>query len=549
MASKTTSCSSLRAQLLTCLAGLLLGSAAAGDAPAVPPAAAWRTWESARAEIHKQRITALQRLYYLTPEVELLIAREERARHDALTNLAASNAPAQPQGIRLEAYFSENDNSAQPFWRYLPHAPTSASPPPLLVYLHGYDPFVSLATAQCFPHLMTNLAERVGALIAAPFGRGNTDYQNIGEQDVLRVIDEMQLRYRADTNRVVLVGNSMGGLGAWCIGARWAERFNALLIVSGRGDFYVWHQLQPGELPGWQRELIDTQFATCYLDRLRHTPIMALHGRHDDIVSYQQGSYLPLRLQHLGARHMRLVTFNELGHDILLNAWHYQPLQQFLETHLTTVNPKPPPRQYARPGMSGSRLQDALLEPFIFVAGGSENSPATPAPAIERAREWQRFAFAVPRLALETRLTPATAAHYHLFIFAEPETSQLVSNVLHNSGVTWTATHFTLAGRTLPRRDHGLWFAGRNPFNKERTAVVQCGLPWGEGLADNHRYDRLPDVIVYSRELDRWGLNVALAAGFIEPDETIRWSDPPFTEAIRRPPDPPLWSDLYDTDE
>ena len=171
------------------------------------------------------------------------------------------------------------------------------------------------------------MANRTGALIAAPFGRGNTDYQHIGEQDVLRVIDEMRLRYHADPQRVVLCGNSMGGLGVWNIGARWADRFNALMPICGRGDFYVWHELTRAEIPGWHRELVDTQFATLYLRRLLNTPVFATHGRYDDIVTYEQGAFPVQKLRRLGSTSARLLTFTDGGHDIFAPTWYYPPWQ------------------------------------------------------------------------------------------------------------------------------------------------------------------------------------------------------------------------------
>ena len=145
---------------------------------------------------------------------------------------------------------------------------------------------------------------------------------------------------------------------------------------------------------------------------------------------------------------------------------------------------------------------------------------------------------------MESNLDPRQATAHNLFVFGEPEDSMLVKTILDEGGVTCTRDAFVMGGRRLPRAGNGLWFAGRNPFNRQRAAVVQTGIPWGERLADNHRYDRIPDVIVYTAEADRWGSNVALAAGFIGPDAKIRWADPPFTEAIRRPPDPPPWTDI-----
>ena len=148
-------------------------------------------------------------------------------------------------------------------------------------------------------------------------------------------------------------------------------------------------------------------------------------------------------------------------------------------------------------------------------------------------------------MAIETELEPALAARHNLFVFGEPETSPLAAWILRDGQVRVAPDRFLIAGRELPRQEHGLWFTGRNPFNTNRTAVVQAGLAWGTWTSDNHRYDRIPDVIVYTNAADRWGYNVAVAAGFTGPDGRVRWSDPPFTEAIRRPPDPPPWPE-YD---
>ena len=527
---------------LACLAGFWLflnGS----PVRAAPASTDWRDWEAAKIRLHVERAAALRRLYDEGPALSAAVEAEQNEVRQSLERLAGMVLPPRLDGLRIEAYLSEIDDSPQPFWRYVPRSAAATSSAPLLVFLHGYNPYVTLANAPCFPLVMTNLAERTGALIAAPFGRGNTDYQHIGEQDVLRVIDEMRLRFGADTNRVVLSGLSMGGLGVWCLGARWADRFNALLPLCGRGDFYVWHGLRPGDLPGWQRELVDTQFATRYLDRLLHTPVLGTHGRYDDLVSWEQGRFPPAELVRLGATNTRFITFSHAGHDVFGASWFHPLVQQFLETNLRRTNPKPPPRPRMRPGATGSRLQDAFLAPFLMVGGDDGGTGSGWTNLLARAQEWQRFAFARPAATLEADLDLAQAARRNLFVFGEPETSRLARRILEAGGVTVAPDQFQLAGRVLPRRGHGLWFTGRNPFNPRLTAVVQCGIPWGERLPDNHRYDRIPDVIAYTADTDRWGCNVAFAAGFITAEGRVRWSDPPFTEAIRRPPDPPTWPD------
>ncbi|MDD5705214.1 MAG: prolyl oligopeptidase family serine peptidase [Kiritimatiellae bacterium] len=494
----------------------------------------WREWEAAKIRLHAERMRVLARGNCPAVTREAAIESERQQLREALGRLTADSAAPAARGVRLEAYVSPNDDSPQPFWRYLPvsQLPTN---PPLLIFLHGYAEDWDLASAPGIPDFITNVAEEAGACIAAPFGRGNTDYQHLGEQDVLRVLDEMVARFGADRERVVLAGVSMGGLGVWCIGARWADRFNMLLPICGRGDFYVWHRLTERDLPPWQRELVDTQFATRYLDRLRRTSIMATHGRFDDIVTFEQGAYPPAALRRLGATRTTLIEFTRAGHDVFGISWEHELVRQRLLEGLTTAFTKPRPRASAVPGASGSRVQDAFLTPFLFV-GGDDGGAGDGAALLEaRSDEWQRYGHARPRQTLERELDLKQAASCNLFVFGEPEWSLLTRAILERGGVAWDAESFTIAGRRLPRAGHGLWFTGRNPFNTNLAGVVQCGLPWGAGQSDNHRYDRIPDVIVYGPDTDRFGYNLAAAAGFVDSDGSVRWCDPPITDAIRRP--------------
>jgi poly(3-hydroxybutyrate) depolymerase len=498
----------------------------------------WRAWEAARVRLHVARIELLERVHR-TPWRDLTAesARENAAITDALRALSGSAAPTPPAGVRMEAYVSPVDDSAQPFVRYLPPGWTPAKAAPLLVYLHGYSPDYDRFNLPGFPESLIPVADRTGACIVAPFGRGNTDYQGIGEQDVFRAMDEMQARYGTDPSRVVLVGYSMGGLGAWCIAARHPHRFNAVMVLAGRGDFYVWHKLKPEELPPWQRRLVDTQFASAWAHQLKATPILAIHGRDDSLVSFEQGQAIFDRV----AAHNPNARFLDqpLGDhgtpaEILTNAVG----TAWLERNLTVTNARTVVSS-PRIGETGSRLQNALQQPFIMV-GGTDNAMDLEAQRLLNARadEWLRFAHGQPRAVLEPLLSAPQAKYLNLFVFGEPESSPLIRCIFQTGGVSWTPETFRIGRRVFPRAGHGLWFTATNPFNTNRTAVVQCGIPWGATLAFNHRYDRIPDVMVYTAEADFYGANLAVAAGFVRADGAITWSEPATTPAIK--PKPPL---------
>lgn len=500
-------------------------------------AEAWRQWEGAAVRLRTARIALLERDYRSDPGMPALLAHEQRELRTALRFLTLNQPPPLLGGMELEGYISVNDDSVQPFARYLPRSYNPTNAAPLLVFLHGYNPATDFITDPIIPRLLTRLADATGACVAAPFGRSNTDYQGLGEQDVMRVIDEMATRYGIDRQRVVLVGYSMGGLGAWCIAARHPDRFNGLLVLSGRGDFYVWHHLAPQELPPWQRRLVDVQFATAWLPSITNLAVVAAHGQLDDLVPYEQGRASFACLQRSDP-HAVFLSFAHDGHGVFEDAICHPSTLAWFRDVLAHTHPKDRPTGL-RVGETGSRIQNALLHPFAFV-GGSAPDPAKAARDLEaRADEWRRFAKGDPRTMLETGLETNLAVVCHLFVFGEPESSPLVRRVLQDGGVRVTPSSFRFAGRTLPRAGHGLWFTGRNPFNPQRLAIIHCGLDWGLNLSDNHRYDRIPDVICYGDQADRWGINLAVAAGYLDDAGRMQWLDPPVTPAILPLPTPP----------
>ena len=82
-------------------------------------------------------------------------------------------------------------------------------------------------------------------IVASPFGRGNAFYEDMGEQDVLQVLREVQRLYSIDPDRIYLTGGSMGGWGAWNIGLRCPDMFAALAPVMGPTEFAFWAGPEP----------------------------------------------------------------------------------------------------------------------------------------------------------------------------------------------------------------------------------------------------------------------------------------------------------------
>lgn len=500
--------------LLIMIAGISLGGS-------------WKDAARAKIALHAERLSILSEKFR---DIENYYAVKawETSQMNGVAKSLANGVPygwTTDSGPRLEAYFSQIDGSAQPFWTYVPLK--KVEKPGLLIFLHGYSPSMNMLLAPKFPLNYTEIAEQTGAYVVAPFGRANTDYQHIGEADVLHVIDEMSERYGIDRQKVVLSGVSMGGLGAWCVGARHADLFNAIVVVCGRGDFYVWHEVKPDDVPAWQRKIIDVQFATKYISNLTNTVITAAHGMLDDVVTYKQGAYPPSLLRNLGSDKVNFISFPEEGHDVFSAAFTDASLTNTLIQGVTRVLSHHTPCG-VRPrfiGDAGSRAMNAFLGPFILISGGSYSECYSASAFRDRIAEWERFGQWAPRAKEETALTMADVQSGSIFVFGEPEESPLVRILLNRAGVRYTHENFTYSKKKFVRERHGFIFTLPNPFNPKFTAVVQCGIPWCAGQTDNHRFDRIPDMICYTEENDEYGYPVAEAAGFLNDDGKFEWAE------------------------
>lgn len=437
-----------------------------------------------------------------------LAGRELQNAEQALARILSPAPLPVITGFREEGYYCDNDDSFQPFLRYIPDSYKPGQKQPLMIFLHGYSPALNLVNWQGIPQCLIDLADREGWLVANPFGRSNTDYQGIGEQDVLRVVDEMARRYSVDEDRVILTGFSMGGTGVWCVGARHPDRFAGLLTMAGRGDYYFWHGLRREEVPEYKRRLIDVEFAGPQAHRLASSAILSAHGALDTIVPVEEARYMAKAVKKVNPD-MIYLEFPEGGHggfDEVFSS----------SLGLTWLKNCRRPEQPIAPVQDPVSVKTAFLSPFIYVFSGNPGDSEHRERFEQAVTDWFRFAKAPPRMTVERSITTNQLASFNLFLFGEPENSRLIREVLAQSPVKVTARAFVVGRKTFPRQGNGLYLVRPNPWNPRKLAVVQCGERWGAGIYENHKYDFLPAYIVYNSGFDDDGSNTALIAGFFD---------------------------------
>ena len=212
------------------------------------------------------------------------------------------------------AYIAPADGSAQPFWIYLPKNYSPQKPAPLVVFLHGYDPDISKAVPWLPGAETVGLFTDRGFILAVPYGRRNTDFLGVGEDDVLEVTRRAQSLYNVDANRTYLLGVSMGGYGVYAVGLHHPDVFAGLATMAARSDTWLWLKLDKRDIAPWKLPLYQADDPRSLAANAMHLPIFMQHGALDRTVPVQHSRLLANDLRALGAP-FRLREIADSGHS------------------------------------------------------------------------------------------------------------------------------------------------------------------------------------------------------------------------------------------
>lgn len=131
---------------------------------------------------------------------------------------------------------------------------------------------------------------------------------------LLSLLNDVMRRHAVDRKRVYLTGLSMGGFGAWLLGALAPERFAAIAPICGGWPWW-----------GGTRGRIAV---------LKDTPVWAFHGAKDPRVSLQESQTLVDELTKAGGN-VRFTIYPEAEHDSWTETYNNPELYAwFLEQHL-----------------------------------------------------------------------------------------------------------------------------------------------------------------------------------------------------------------------
>lgn len=145
----------------------------------------------------------------------------------------------------------------------------------------------------------------------------------------LKALEQTQLEFATDPNRVYLTGLSRGGAGAYYLAYRDPGRFAALLVVCGRVTSAATLDGQPAPdldpvIPVSDGDVFDALAA-----KLKNLPIWVFHGDADITISVDESRRAAAALRKAGAR----ITYTELpgvGHNARDTAYRDAAVAQWL---------------------------------------------------------------------------------------------------------------------------------------------------------------------------------------------------------------------------
>ncbi|MCA9192111.1 MAG: prolyl oligopeptidase family serine peptidase [Planctomycetales bacterium] len=216
------------------------------------------------------------------------IDRVLKLARDRLSDLQQGRKPwNENTGRQVRGYRSSVDGSVQPIGLVLPptnsFAQNDKTPPkmPLYVWLHGRgDKTTDL-------HFIVERLDKDGqiavpnAIVLHPFGRQCVGYKSAGETDVMEAIDFAVANYPVDPRRIVLMGFSMGGAGAWHLAAHYTDRFIAASPGAGFAETAQYQNIRPGQVPSYEQMLWSIYDVPGYTRNLFNIPVVAYSGELD----------------------------------------------------------------------------------------------------------------------------------------------------------------------------------------------------------------------------------------------------------------------------
>jgi predicted esterase len=251
------------------------------------------------------------------------------------------------KGAMRRAYRSPVDGQLSEFAVYVPPNFDPGRTYPLIVALHGMNgrPLEMVMWLFGFddPDRDGNWEDRhprrelppLEAIVVAPDGHFNAMYRDMGEDDVMRVIDWAMSTYPVDASRVTITGPSMGGIGSAACALHYPARFAAAEPLCGYHSLFIRNDFGRPLHP-WEKFIAEQRSNVFWAENGQYLPLYVVHGTKD--LPEENSGVLIDRYTDLNYD----VTHEhpELGHNVWQTTYEDLKGAKWLLTHRRPMHPR-----------------------------------------------------------------------------------------------------------------------------------------------------------------------------------------------------------------
>lgn len=197
-------------------------------------------------------------------------------------------------GIMRRALVTPFDTAPSEFGIYVPPSfkPGESRRYPLVVGLHGMNSYPMSMMGALFglddEKKEPSWKDRhpapvpaVDAFVITPYAHGNTMYREIGEDDVLYMMEWAKTVFPIDETRITVTGPSMGGIGAASLPFHFPHVFAAAAPLCGYHSYVIRADIASRPKRPWEARLLEERSNVYWAENGEHLPLWIVHGTRD----------------------------------------------------------------------------------------------------------------------------------------------------------------------------------------------------------------------------------------------------------------------------
>lgn len=275
-----------------------------------------------------------------------------------------------PSQVMSTEFFTDVNGTKLPYRLYVPESYSKDKDYALLIFLHGsgergYD---GQAPVNQHPYIINRIINgeyKDECIIIAPqcapdyqwtdspWGNGSYSMEEYKKTVYMKavegLINNLELKYSIDEDRLYVTGISMGGYGTWDMIERNPDMFAAAIPICGGGD------------PSLAR-------------RIKHIPIWIFHGSADPLVPVSGSRDMANALEKVGSTQYKYTEYPGVQHESWVQAYREEDLLDWLFAQKRDPNVK---ADYSLLGYDDVKETDWFYNSIVYVTQKELIDPET----------------------------------------------------------------------------------------------------------------------------------------------------------------------------